>query len=128
MEWNALGIECVRLHIERWSDTKENTGYRLLLVAGEATLCMGDTDYSLSSFGAVTIQRAYGNISAEAVRLRACAFCKDHVDRPVRIEGRGLEDVTGRTPDISEWLDLGFYDLAWYYKHPDTTAEGRKIA
>jgi hypothetical protein len=27
----------------------------------------------------------------------------------------GLEALTGETPDISEWLDFGFYDLVWFY-------------
>ncbi|MHA7927589.1 MAG: Ty1/Copia family ribonuclease HI, partial [Marinobacter sp.] len=27
----------------------------------------------------------------------------------------GYERLTGRTPDISEWLDFEFYDLVWYY-------------
>ena len=27
----------------------------------------------------------------------------------------GFEMVTGNTPDISEWLDFGFYDLVWYH-------------
>jgi hypothetical protein len=26
----------------------------------------------------------------------------------------GYEEVTGNTPDISEWLDFEFYDLAWW--------------
>jgi hypothetical protein len=30
-------------------------------------------------------------------------------------EGRsGHEEVTGNTPDISEWLDFEFYDLVWW--------------
>jgi hypothetical protein len=29
-------------------------------------------------------------------------------------DGRsGYEQVTGETPDISEWLDFEFYDLVW---------------
>ena len=26
----------------------------------------------------------------------------------------GYEEVTGQTPDISEWLDFKFYDLVWW--------------
>jgi hypothetical protein len=26
----------------------------------------------------------------------------------------GYEEVTGNTPDISEWLDFEFYDLVWW--------------
>jgi hypothetical protein len=31
-------------------------------------------------------------------------------------DGRsGYEQVTGKTPDISEWLDFEFYDLVWWW-------------
>jgi hypothetical protein len=31
-------------------------------------------------------------------------------------DGRsGHEEVTGNTPDISEWLDFEFYDLVWWW-------------
>jgi hypothetical protein len=30
----------------------------------------------------------------------------------------GYEEVTGRTPDISEWLDFKFYDLVWWLDRP----------
>ena len=35
----------------------------------------------------------------------------------------GIEEVTGQTPDISEWLDFDFYDLVYwlYKKDPGTT-------
>ena len=34
-------------------------------------------------------------------------------------DGRtGYEEVTGQTPDISEWLDFEFYDLVWYLDIP----------
>ena len=26
----------------------------------------------------------------------------------------GIEIVTGKTPDISEWIDFEFYDRVWY--------------
>jgi len=29
-----------------------------------------------------------------------------------------LEEVTGNTPDISEWLDFDFYDWCWYWQGP----------
>jgi hypothetical protein len=35
----------------------------------------------------------------------------------------GYEDVTGETPDISEWVDFDFYDWIWYHDPPDTMAE-----
>jgi hypothetical protein len=28
------------------------------------------------------------------------------------------EEVTGQTPDISEWLDFEFYDLVWWLDRP----------
>ena len=34
------------------------------------------------------------------------------------LEGRcPLEIVTGETPDISEYLDFGFYDWCWYHEN-----------
>ena len=36
----------------------------------------------------------------------------------------GLEIVTGQTPDISEWLDFGFYDRVWSYDHKKTDMAG----
>lgn len=43
----------------------------------------------------------------------------------------GLEQVTGRTPDISEYCDFGFYDLVWYYPGSgvklDTVDDTRKL-
>jgi hypothetical protein len=43
----------------------------------------------------------------------------------------GYEEVTGETPDISEWIDFDFYDLIWYHDPPDlmakTTKEVRKL-
>jgi hypothetical protein len=30
----------------------------------------------------------------------------------------GYEEVTGQTPDISEWLDFEFYDLIWWLDRP----------
>ena len=36
----------------------------------------------------------------------------------------GYEEVTGNTPDISEWLDFEFHDLVWWWdttpNHPDS--------
>jgi hypothetical protein len=35
-------------------------------------------------------------------------------------DGRsGYEQVTGKTPDISEWLDFEFYDLVWWWDRPN---------
>ena len=31
----------------------------------------------------------------------------------------GYEEVTGQTPDISEWLDFEFYDLVWWLDRPN---------
>ena len=30
-------------------------------------------------------------------------------------ECSGYESLTGDTPNITEWLDFGFYDLIWYF-------------
>ena len=38
--------------------------------------------------------------------------------RMARGDRTGYEEVTGETPDISEWLDFEFYDLVWYWDHP----------
>jgi hypothetical protein len=39
-------------------------------------------------------------------------------------DGRtGYEEVTGETPDISEWIDFDFYDLIWYHDPPGLMAE-----
>jgi hypothetical protein len=35
----------------------------------------------------------------------------------------GYEEVTGETPDISEWMDFDFYDLIWYHDPPALMAE-----
>jgi hypothetical protein len=35
-------------------------------------------------------------------------------------DGRsGHEEVTGNTPDISEWLDFEYYDLVWWWDRPN---------
>ena len=36
-----------------------------------------------------------------------------------------IEEVTGITPDISEWCDFEFYDLVWYRPHGKLN-EGQK--
>ena len=28
----------------------------------------------------------------------------------------GYEDVTGKTPDVSSWLEFTFFDLVWFWK------------
>ena len=43
----------------------------------------------------------------------------------------GYEEVTGDTPDISEWLDFEFYDLVWWLDRPnkpDVTDTTRRLA
>ena len=43
----------------------------------------------------------------------------------------GYEEVTGNTPDISEWLDFEFYDLVWWVDRPnkpDVTDDTRRLA
>jgi hypothetical protein len=31
----------------------------------------------------------------------------------------GHEEITGETPDISEYMDFDFYDWVWYWDTPD---------
>jgi hypothetical protein len=47
-----------------------------------------------------------------------------------RNERTGYEIVTGRTPDISEYLDFDFYDLVWYWRtaHPSLSEHDRELA
>ncbi len=33
-------------------------------------------------------------------------------------EQSGYKIITGKTPDISEYLDFDFYDLVWYWHQP----------
>ena len=43
----------------------------------------------------------------------------------------GYEEVTGQTPDISEWLDFEFYDLVWWLDRPtkpNITDDTRRLA
>ena len=37
-------------------------------------------------------------------------------------ERSGIEQLTGETPDISEWLDFSFYDLVWYHVASNNTS------
>ena len=42
----------------------------------------------------------------------------------------GYEEVTGDTPDISEWLDFEMYDLVWWWDRPgkpDVTDKARRL-
>lgn len=44
-----------------------------------------------------------------------CAIMRMTASYSGRLRGRTpLENLTGETPDISEYLDFGFYDLVWY--------------
>ena len=43
-------------------------------------------------------------------------------------EWSGIEQLTGETPDISEWLDISFYDLVWYHvASNDTSTDPRQL-
>jgi hypothetical protein len=37
------------------------------------------------------------------------------IPRPPLWGRTGYEEVTGKTPDISEYLDFDFWDLVWYW-------------
>jgi hypothetical protein len=45
-------------------------------------------------------------------------------------ERTGYEQITGHTPDISEFCDFDFYDLVWYWRtpHPSLTEHDRELA
>jgi hypothetical protein len=45
-------------------------------------------------------------------------------------ERSGYEQITGRTPDISEYCNFGFYDPVWYWPntHPALTKNSRELA
>ena len=47
-----------------------------------------------------------------------------------RYDRTGYEMITGKTPDISEYLDFDFYDLVWYWRapHPSMTSNTRELA
>jgi hypothetical protein len=47
-----------------------------------------------------------------------------------RNERSGYEIVTGRMPDISEYLDFDIYDLVWYWRsaHPSLSEHDRELA
>lgn len=49
---------------------------------------------------------------------------RGHFDRT------GYEMVTGKTPDISEYLDFNFYDLVWYWRNntPSMSEHDRELA
>jgi hypothetical protein len=38
----------------------------------------------------------------------------------------GHEEVTGETPDISEYVDFDFYDWVWYWEAPDKDNSPKK--
>jgi hypothetical protein len=40
----------------------------------------------------------------------------------------GIEVVTGKTPDISEWIDIEFYDRVWYYDQKKIEIDGSDAA
>ncbi len=46
------------------------------------------------------------------------------------LRGRtGYEQVTGKTPDISKFLDFDFYDLVWYHPgvHPSISEDNQVL-
>ena len=44
-------------------------------------------------------------------------------------ERTGYEQITGKTPDISEWLDFAFYERVWYHysDNHETSSDPRRI-
>ena len=61
--------------------------------------------------------------------LRHAAKVRQFLPRN-NLHGRtAMESVTGKTPDISEYLDFDFYDLCWYYTetHPSISKDNRAL-
>jgi hypothetical protein len=60
----------------------------------------------------------------------ALVYDSEILSRTTRREGdrTGYEKITGETPDISEWLDFGFYDHVWYWDTPNEDIASSKIA
>ena len=42
-------------------------------------------------------------------------------------ERSGIEQLTGETPDISEWLDFSFFDLVWYHVASNDTSTDPRL-
>ncbi len=63
-------------------------------------------------------------VSRNAPRRLWC-FGLEHQARLMHFIPRGHNDrsgyeiITGKTPDISEYLDFDFYDLVWYWRSPN---------
>ncbi len=46
-----------------------------------------------------------------------------------RHQRTGIKMVTGKTPDVSEWIDFEFFDRVWYYdqKKIEIDGSGRRL-
>ena len=73
-------------------------------------------------------KRTHNKMKAKNVPRRLWDYCLAHQTKlrqflpRDKLQGRSAyEQVTGRTPDISEYLDFDFYDLVWYHPgiHPN---------
>jgi hypothetical protein len=60
----------------------------------------------------------------------ALVYDAEVLSRTTRTEGdcTGYEKIIGETPDISEWIDFGFYDHVWYWDTPNDDLSMAKIA
>ncbi|MHA7927758.1 MAG: hypothetical protein ACX936_21375, partial [Marinobacter sp.] len=74
-------------------------------------------------------------MSGKSVPKRLWDYGLVHIANILNVTARGprgrtgFEEVTGDTPDISEYCDFDFYDLVWYFdrRHPGVAEEDRKI-
>ena len=64
----------------------------------------------------------HNKVQSKSVPRRLSDFALNHSAKimqllpRVSLNGRtGYEYVTGKTPDISEFIDFDFYDLVWYF-------------
>ena len=81
-------------------------------------------------------RRWHNKMKSKNVPERLWCFGLKHSSQIMRLlpraslQGRtGHEQVTGKTPDISEYTDFDFYDLVWYYPgvHPSISEDDRVL-
>ena len=81
-------------------------------------------------------KRTHNKMKGRNVPRRLWDYCLTHQSKVRqflprnKLNGRSaFEQVTGKTPDISEYLDFDFYDLIWYHPgvHPNFDNEIRQL-
>ena len=59
------------------------------------------------------------------IPTRLWDYAMVHISKLMNMTARGSsgrtghEEITGETPDISEYVDFDFYDWVWYWDTPD---------